>query len=100
MDSKSRKEVPITWLMPREARAPFANNILVAEQNGVFILQFFEALPPPILDNSDIEKVDKVEAVLVARLAVPAECFPGFIDAMQRNLDRYKARERAVPESE
>ena len=96
------REIPIEWKIPETMRAVFANQMLVTHTDGQFVVVFFEALVPPILegDSESIKNIDRVPAVAVARIAVPPKKMPDIIKALQNSYNRYLEREKQpnVPE--
>ncbi|MCX5976576.1 MAG: hypothetical protein NTV33_07050 [Coprothermobacterota bacterium] len=40
-------------------------------------------------DAQALERIEHVEANMVARIVVPATRMKGFVEALQRNLDQY-----------
>ncbi|MEA3356498.1 MAG: hypothetical protein U9Q23_04065 [Candidatus Bipolaricaulota bacterium] len=63
--------------------------IVVHHQNGIFLLYFFDAVPPPLLKEEDIESIEEVEATAVARIAISPQSMPGIIKALQSNYERF-----------
>lgn len=88
----------IAWVMPEDVRAIFANHLLVSHQSGQFILNFAEAVVPPLLTDEQFRNApEKVDTKIFLRVAVPTESVPGMIAAIQKNYDRYlKEREAGV----
>jgi len=84
-------EIPLEWQISGDLETRFANNLVVAHSESEFYLTFFETVPPITLgDPARLAALESVTAKAVARIAVAAGRMEGFIDAMQRNLDRYR----------
>ena len=86
------REIPIEWNVPLEMRAEFANHLLVTHLDGQFVLTFFEAMFPVILDGDTkgVDSVSKIPAHAVCRLAVPPEKLKSMINVLSRNYERYE----------
>lgn len=92
------KLVPIDWQIPRGLVPRYATNMLVQHGEHEFILSFFETWPPIVMGPpEDVEdrfrNIDSIEARCVGRVIVAADRMPGFIEALQTNLDRYLAKQ-------
>jgi len=84
------KEFKLRWNFPEGVRAVFANHLLVSHQEGQFILNFAEAVPPPLIGDASAEDMpDEIDAQVFLRVAVPTARIPGIIRALQRNYDGY-----------
>ena len=80
--------VKLDFQIPESVTTRLANHAIVqAEQNGWF-LSFFEAVPPMILGSREevetqMQKVQTVPAVCVARIFLPAGRVQDFVNAIQ-----------------
>ena len=94
-DDKSKKallakKIKIAWSMPDDIRAVFANHMLITHQGGQFVLNFAEAVLPPLVGEEGLKEMpDEVEARIFLRIAVPTDVVPGIISALQKNYDGY-----------
>jgi len=85
------KPLPIDWTVPEDLPILFVNNMTIQFTEHEFILTFYQLAPPPFLGplaEHRLEQMDAVSAVAVARVAVSAGRLPGFIRAMEDNLQR------------
>lgn len=96
------RELPIEWNVPPAMRAEFANNLLVTHIDGQFVLTFFEAVFPTVLegDTEGASKVANVPANAVCRLAVPPERIKPMIRALTRNYEKYEENSSSEAEED
>lgn len=92
-------KVPIVWCVPDDLESKYATNVVVQKSEHEFIINFFEMERPIIFgDDPDVvmrqwEEIESVCAKCVARIVVAEERMPGFIEAMQKNLERGSGEE-------
>lgn len=89
--------IPLRWHIPDNIVSRYATNMTIQEGENEFIISFFEVIPPILLGPPDarakkIKDLKEINAECVARVIVAADKLPSFIDAMQSNLEIYKAR--------
>ena len=89
--------VPIEFHVSAGIESKYATNMVVHYQEHEFIIHFFEAYTPFFLGSpGELEEqrqsATSVRAECVARIVVAAERMPGFVEALQTNLDKYRAR--------
>jgi hypothetical protein len=84
-------KVPISWEVPEGMRVNFANHLLVTNQDGQFILTFFEVLLPIILEGEEekLKGLEEVTGTAVARLAIPPQQIPRMIEVLQKRYDHH-----------
>jgi hypothetical protein len=92
------KVVPIEWQIPDDVVPRYATNMLVQHTEHEFIISFFETWPPAILGTPEdmkaqIEAVRSLPARCVGRVIVAADRMPGFLRALQENLEKYRAKQ-------
>jgi len=72
----------------------YANGAMIIHSNIDFTLVFYDSAPPLGGKVSDLEKVDentfKLEAPVVARIVLTPSIMELVVEAMQKNLQRYK----------
>ncbi|MBW7957196.1 MAG: hypothetical protein H3C68_04815 [Deltaproteobacteria bacterium] len=83
------KSVPIKWNIPENIISRFTNNIIVQNIDNEFKIFFFETKPPINLSN---EPIEEVRADCVASVIIPAKKLPGFIEALQKQVEKYNER--------
>ncbi len=88
--------LPIEWYCPKDLVSRYANNITVQHTEHEFIVSFFEVRPPLILGSGEekkarLEQLGSVRAECVTRIIVAAENMPGFVEALQENLEKYRS---------
>ncbi len=73
----------------------YATNLVVQHTEHEFIISFFRASPPIMLEPLEEAKaraleLGKVRAECVARIVVAPGRMPEFVEVLQQNLARYK----------
>lgn len=92
------KAVPIQFEIPANIVGRYATNIVIQHTEHEFVLSFFEAMPPPILGDTDKEKqalLDQVESVTVkciARIVISPDRIDEMVRVLQSNVKDYHAR--------
>jgi len=89
--------VPLEWHISEDLISRYANNIVVQFEGHEFIISFFEVRPPVLLGSSEeieakLKQFESVRAECVARIIVAADRMPGFVEALQANLNKYLAQ--------
>lgn len=90
ISQKPMMQIPIDWQIPEGVATPFATNMLVQGIENEFKLSFFEIVPPLRFDES-APPPDKVKAYCVGSVIVTADRLPKFIEALQRQFDKYQS---------
>jgi hypothetical protein len=84
-------EVPIEWYVPESIISQYATNLVVQRSEHEYIISFFDTKPPLIIGVPSKEALDNLKSVraeCVARIIVAAARMPGFVKALQTNLER------------
>ena len=89
--------IPLNWHIPDEIISRYATNMTVQQGENEFIISFFEVIPPIILGDPEARakkfmELEEINAECVARVIIAADKLPSFIEAMQSNINTYKAR--------
>jgi len=89
--------VPLRHRLPESLVTRYATNITVQHTDAEFIISFYEVVPPVLLGTPEenraaIEELGAVEAICVARIAVPAARMVGFVKAIAENYENYMRR--------
>ncbi len=78
-------QAQLIFNIPEEAMGHYATNMLVQRSEHEYILTFFEAKAPVILDPSQPFPT-QVRADYVCRIIVAAGRMPDFVEVLQRSL--------------
>jgi hypothetical protein len=92
-------EVPIEWYVPESLVSRYATNMIVQHSEHEFILSFFDTPPPLILGESkleDLQKIKSIRAICVAQIIVAKDRMQGFVNAMQENLAKARAKTKTA----
>ena len=84
-------KVPIEWNIPDYIITRFASNMVIQTIENEFKILFFEINPEICLGPSD-KIPDKAMANCVASVIVTADRLQGFIDILQKQLDKWSKR--------
>jgi hypothetical protein len=91
------KWLPVEYYVPDHIQSRYATNLLVQNTEHEFILSFFELQEPFLMGDTEeieqqVEQLKCVRAKCVGRVIIAADRMPAFIDAMQKNLEKHRAR--------
>lgn len=86
-------EVPIKWYVPDTIITRFASNMVIQTLEHEFKLSFFEA-NPEIRTDPIAPPLAEVRADCVASVIVNIAKMPGFIAALQKQMDLYNAKQQ------
>lgn len=91
--ASDRIGLTIQWSIPDELSTCYATNLVVQHTEHEFFITFFELVPPITLSKTseEIKQMESVQAHALTRIVVTPERLESFIQAMQENLDRYRA---------
>jgi hypothetical protein len=79
--------LPVEWASSDEMPTIYANQLILSNTGGEFYLLFGEAVPPLIVDATQLP--DKVIVRPVIRLAIPVRTMLRIRDAIERNVGRF-----------
>ncbi len=90
---ESEYTVPIRWEIPDDLKVLWASNFIVQHSMREFILSFFQA-PPPLLIEPTKEELEAAAkagypAKAVARIALSPAAVKELIEILQTNLDNF-----------
>lgn len=87
---KGVRRIPLEWVIPKGLEVVFANHLAITEVDGQFIVTFFQATPPIILEgDAALDAIEKIPATAVVRLAIPPQKLLGMIQALQKRYDLF-----------
>lgn len=90
------QRVRIEYRFPENLSSHFASQIVAQFQQDHFIVSFFEVFPPPLLAETDQEKIaalkalDHVDAKCVARIIVTPAKMQELVQLLAENLANYQ----------
>jgi len=92
---------PLEWHIPDDLPSQLATNLVVQHTGHEFILSFFQVSPPFILGGMEeikqqLADIESVRAECVARIVVAGTRMPGFVRALQSNLETFLANQEDV----
>jgi hypothetical protein len=86
------RRLRIDRVNPDNVRPVHANDILINHTEGEFFLTFSLIEPPSIIVQEDIDKLQGVEAITMAKIVVTPEFAEKILTALTKNIEFYKAR--------
>ena len=86
-------KIPLEWATAQDVQTVYANQLLVTHAGSEFYFMFGEVVPPAIVGESQIP--DHLEVKIVARIAIPKEMMPQFVNAIKSNFERLIERGRS-----
>ena len=84
------KRVRIARVNPGNIKPSFVNDCLVSHSDSEFFLTFGVIEPPGILDEKELQALQQVEAIAVAKIAVTPKFAEAILNALSKNIDNYK----------
>lgn len=90
-----QKKIELRHLYPDDLTSYFITNVIVQHQADHFILSFFESFSPPIIGETEEEKVAQfkkiksIDAKCVSRLIVTPEKMRDLVTVFTENLKNY-----------
>jgi len=84
-------ELPIKWHVPDSITTRFANNMTIQVLEYEFKVSFFE-IKPEIRTDPKAPLPTEVRADCVASVIINAAKMPGFVKALQMQLELYEAK--------
>jgi hypothetical protein len=92
-EEKRELAVPIRWVIPDDLDVLWASNFVVQHSSREFILSFFQAPPPLLIDPTEEELKaalkDGYPAKAVARISLSPAAVKELIGILQTNLDHF-----------
>jgi hypothetical protein len=92
-------DIPLEWHYPADLPSHYATHFVVQHTEQEFIVSLFQALPPLILKEADLESFASVTAECIARVIVSPDRLEGFIEVLQRNLKSYRELKSQMEQS-
>ncbi|MFZ3136670.1 MAG: hypothetical protein WA126_04660 [Thermodesulfovibrionales bacterium] len=90
--------VPIKWHVPDTIITRFASNMTIQPLEYEFKVSFFET-KPEIRTDSNAPLPTEVRADCVASVIINIAKMPGFIAALQKQMDAYTAKHPTEPQT-
>jgi len=89
IENRLMKEVPISHIIPAELPLLFSDQMVVkGQEDGLFVLYFFQTRPPIAVTTEQVEAVEKIDAKCVAQIIVTPQQMQKNIAAMNTNFQR------------
>jgi len=83
------KQIPIVRTNPDEVPLTFVNDMLVTHTGDVFYITFSQLELPTVATPSELEKIDKAEAVATYKLVVTPTFLKKIIKTLNINYEKY-----------
>ncbi len=103
MNEQSEVEIrkPLQFIFPESVQTRFANYTLVQHDADSFVLSFFEVQNPPFIGSKaevkkQVEGLEALPAVCVARIVVTPSHFKRVVGAVQVNLAKYEKSQQGM----
>jgi hypothetical protein len=91
------RSLPIKWTFPPDLVSRAATNITIQHSEHEFTISFFEVQTPILLGTpeeiqSQLEQMESVPMICVARVIISATRMEGFLEALQKNFTQYQSK--------
>ncbi len=84
------KLVKIIRTNPGNIKPTYANDFLVSHSESEFFFTFAVMEPPGIVSEKELQGLQQVEAIAVAKIAVTPKFAEAVLNALSKNIDAYK----------
>jgi hypothetical protein len=84
------KMLKIARVNPGNIRPSFANDFIVSHSENEFFLTFAVLEPPGVLEEKELEGMQQIESIAVAKIAVTPRFAEAIMNALSKNIDIYK----------
>jgi hypothetical protein len=93
METPETVRLLIDWSVPDDLPTHYVTNLVSQHTKHEFFITFFEIIPPLTLGRTaeEVESMESVRARALTRISVSPERLQGFINALQENLEQYRA---------
>lgn len=103
-ENQKGQSLPIEWYVPEGLPQLYANNLVIQHTDSEFILSFFAAQLPILLEEDPVSaarlgQIDTLRARCVAQIIISPPRMKGFLDALERNYARF-AQQHSAPAEE
>ncbi|SRR6266446_5688319 len=88
--------LPVEWHFSEHVQSRYANNVLVQNGQYEFVISFFEMQIPmlsgtPEENKAKLKEMGSIRAECVSKIILSPEVLPGFISALQTELEKYQS---------
>jgi hypothetical protein len=82
----------LNWRIPEAIISRYATNMMIQETPQEYILMFFEARPPLLLTQAEVEAQREqrtpLDAVCVSRIIITRDRLQSFVEVLKRVVDK------------
>ena len=88
--------IPIEWPVPESIQSQYASAVFVQAGPYELAISFFETRPPiltgtPEENKAKLKEMGSIRAECVSKIILSPEVLPGFISALQTELEKYQS---------
>ena len=76
-------ELKKIWKNPNNVATEYSNDMTVTHTEQEYFISFYRTEPPTVFDPEELKGINKIDTVLVAKVAVT----PGFAKRIRKALD-------------
>lgn len=88
------KMVKKNFVNPDNIKPVYANDMTVARSERELFFSFYQTEPPLVLSQEDVDKLDRVDCVLVSKIIVTHEFAELVLKAIKTNIDSSTKKEK------
>jgi len=89
ISSEFKVELPIDLVVPDDLAMLYSDHMVVKNQDGMFVLYFFQHRQPVVLTPEEANAVEKIESKCVAQILLTPQQMGKILIAMQSNFQRF-----------
>lgn len=84
------REISISYYGTQDVVGIIADQAMVSHSTGLFTLYFFQMQIPPTERVEDLQKLEALPARCVARIVLTPALLQQFLEAIGKNMEKYK----------
>ena len=92
-EPEDARPIPIRRTNPLGLRPSFVNDCTVSHSGAEFYITFGQIEPPLLLAVGDLDHLESVESVTVAKLAVTPQFMEILVRTLSENLEKFKEKQ-------
>jgi len=89
------KEVRKNFINPNDIKVEFSNDMTINHNEREFFMSFWLTEQPMIFSKEDVEGIETVESVLVAKVVMTPPFARAILKALQKNIKGFDKKQEA-----
>ena len=90
--TKKPKKIRISRVNPDNITPIHVNDMMTSHTENEFYITFSELEPPAVLEESELENIDKIEAVAKTKIVITPNFARAIVKAISENIETFDTR--------